>query len=70
MFDSQSGEDKVRKFVLFLTLTTGMSGTAMAEGWEFSNPERPDCITALRRTETGITFVILRTGRFSRRRKI
>ena len=35
MFDSQSGEDKVRKFVLFLTLTTGMSGTAMAEGWEF-----------------------------------
>lgn len=36
MFDSQSGEDKVRKFVLFLTLTTGMSGTAMAEGWEFS----------------------------------
>lgn len=36
MFDSQSGEDKVRKFVLFLTLTIGMSGTAMAEGWEFS----------------------------------
>lgn len=26
----------MRKFVLFLTLTTGMSGTAMAEGWEFS----------------------------------
>ena len=26
----------MRKFVLFLTLTIGMSGTAMAEGWEFS----------------------------------
>ena len=36
MFDSQSGEDKVRKFVLLLTLTTSMSGTAMAEGWDFS----------------------------------